>query len=123
MEPTPLNVVWAAVAHVVANTAGTAVATPIVDIAGAATHARAAPAGAATDTAAAAADTRVSLASAAADTAIAAADVVGDLLPSPLPRPPPLRLPRPPPRPLCPPLRVLKPVAGAWLPSSRPSFC
>ena len=82
MDLIPLNTVRAAVADVAADTAGTVVAAPVVDIAGAATDAWAALAGAAADTAVAAADARAALAGAAADTtdnAAAATDSAGDL--------------------------------------------
>ena len=75
MDLTPLNAVRAAVADVTDDTAGTAVAVPFADIAGAAADARAALGGAAGDTAVAVADARATLAGAAADTAVTVADV------------------------------------------------
>ena len=81
MDPIPLNAVWAAAPDVPADTAGTAVAVPVADIAGAAADiaadARAVLAGAPADTAVVAADARAALADAAADVA-AAADSAGD---------------------------------------------
>ena len=82
MDAIPLNAVRASAADVAADTAGTAIAVPVVNIAGAAadiaTDARAALAGAAADSAVVAADARASFADAAADVA-AAADSAGDL--------------------------------------------
>ena len=82
MYPIPLNAMRAAAAGVAADTAGTAVAVPVGDIAGGytdiAADARAALAGAAADIAAVAADARAALADAAGDVA-AAADSVDDL--------------------------------------------
>ena len=82
MDPIPLNAVRTAAAGVAADTAGTAVAVPVGDIAGAyadiAADARAALAGAAADIAVVAADARAALADSAADVA-AAADSAGDL--------------------------------------------
>ena len=78
----PLNALRPAAADIVADTAGTAVAVPVADIAGAAADiaadAQAALAGATADTAVITADARAALADAAAD-AVAAADSVGDL--------------------------------------------
>ena len=69
MDPIPLNAVRAAAADVVADTAGTVVAAPVADIAGAAADSRAALVGATANTSAVAADARAALAGAAADTA------------------------------------------------------
>ena len=60
---------------VAADTAGTVVAAPVADFAGAAADARAAIAGATADSAVTAADARAALASATADTAVTMADV------------------------------------------------
>ena len=89
MDPIPLNAVRAAVAGVAADTSGTAVAAPVVDIAGAAADiaadARAAAlADAAADTAVIAADAAVDIAIVTADAraaalADAAADVAADV--------------------------------------------
>ena len=82
MDPIPLNAVRAAAADVAADTAGTAVAVPVADNAGAtagiAADAWAALVGAAADTAVVAADARAALADTAADVAVAA-DSAGDL--------------------------------------------
>ena len=83
MDPIPLNAVRAAAADVAADTAGTAVAVPVADIAGVTANIAAdawpAFAGAAADTAVVAADPRAAaLADTAADVA-AAVDSAGDL--------------------------------------------
>ena len=81
MDPIPLNAVRAAAADVAADTAGTAVAVPVADIAGvtAAADAWAAFAGPAADTAVVAADPRAAaLADTATDVA-AAVNSAGDL--------------------------------------------
>ena len=79
MDPIPLNAVQAAAVYVAAETAETAVAVPVADIAGAAADiaadVRAALAGATADTTVVAADVR---AASLAD-AVAAVDSAGDL--------------------------------------------
>ena len=78
MDPTPVIAVRVAAANVAADTAGTAVAVPVDDFAGAAADiaadARASLAGAAVDTSGVVTDARASLADVAA-----AADLTGDL--------------------------------------------
>ena len=78
MDTIFLNTVRAAAADVATDTASTAVAAPVTDIAGAAADARAALAGAAADNAVVVANARAVLAGAAADVA-AAADSMADL--------------------------------------------